>query len=305
MLNELFVGAYQGKSAREKENILEELYSETNLDDINIGSSLYLTLEASRPLEIDIHPDFRFLWGQDAKPLDAQVFSSFADEAGPRLDLALGWLLPVLEPRLQLRRLAVGGNRAILIVPDKAAMWIPNITGSAVAGVVSSQTWEEQNWQELEQRAAAFTNRNPTVDSLVAGPSRWLALALAEKDSLRKFLFAFFGLEILANKFLSRSRDLLIKSLGQNLASVPVDELLWPKIPDENAPQRNLVFAFAAMSTLICADTATEDTKHFRELAKLRNTLAHGDAGDLSSLPGAEAVALLAKYISAVAVRNE
>ena len=98
MLNELFVGAYQGKSAREKENILEELYSETNLDDINIGSSLYLTLEASRPLEIDIHPNFRFLWGQDAKPLDAQVFSSFADEAGPRLDLALGWLLPVLEP---------------------------------------------------------------------------------------------------------------------------------------------------------------------------------------------------------------
>ena len=304
MLNELFVGTYRDKSLREKENILEKLYSETHVDDLNIGNGLYLTLELSRPLEIEVDPEFRFLWVQSGT-LDTQDFSSFSDEAGPRLDAALGWLLPVIEPRLQLQRLVVGGNRAILIVPGKAAIWIPNVTGSAVAGVISAQTWEEQSWQELEQRANAFASRPPKIDSLVAGPSRWLTLALAEKDNLRKFLFAFFGLEILANKFISRSRDLLIKSLGENLANVPVEDLLWPKIPDENAPQRNLVFAFASMSTLICAESAIEDTKHFRELAKARNTLAHGDASALDSLPYSEAVALLAKYIKAVVAIEE
>jgi hypothetical protein len=125
-------------------------------------------------------------------------------------------------------------------------------------------------------------------------------LALAEKDSLRRFLFAYCGLEILANKFVSRNRGTLLTELKKDLNNAPIDELVWPKMPDENAPQHNLVFAFAAMATLVSRDTADSDTVSFRNIAKARNLLAHGDADALESLPGREAIDLLQRYLGAV-----
>jgi len=133
------------------------------------------------------------------------------------------------------------------------------------------------------------------VDSqLVNAPARWLTLSLGERDNWRKFLFAYCGLETLANKFIAASRPALIDTLRGQLPGAPVEELLWPET------RQSLVFAFAAMSTVVNPEMAESDMVLFRAISKARNALAHGATEDLTDLPAADAVTLLRRYLVAV-----
>lgn len=126
-------------------------------------------------------------------------------------------------------------------------------------------------------------------------------MSLGEKDVVRKFLFAYCGLEMLANKVVSRWRPSLIEALGSEIPGAPVSDLLWPIAQDDRYTDRSLIFSFAAMATLVSRDSATTDTAIFRMIAKARNNLAHGSSAELDRLPHGEATALLLQYLRAVA----
>ncbi|HEY2281629.1 MAG TPA: hypothetical protein VGI00_24990 [Streptosporangiaceae bacterium] len=298
----MFVGEYSDKTAEEKEEILRSYYTEANLDDLEIDNDrLYLTIEISRPYSINVNTQYKFLWGADTnEELDPAPLMKFANEAGPLLDSAVGWILNSTRVHLNLGRLILGDSRAVLVLPGKAAVRVVRTVANAHAGTISLSGWDNLPWDDFDRHIAGFISRPQGLDSLIATPSRWLALASGETDAVRKFLFAFFGLEVLANKYISKHRTALVDELSARIGSVPISELLWPTMPDENAPNRNLVFAFTAMATLVRPDTADRDTQSFREVAKARNSLAHGDADELDNLPVGQTVRLLVDYLLAV-----
>jgi len=303
MLNDVFANAYHGMSINEREAVISTLYAETSLDDLNIGDTLYLTIEIRRPTSIEVNDQFHFLWGAGAAAVEADALNELTEEGAPLLDIIAAWILPTLSRRgLSITRKVWGDDRAILVLPERAAIWMPRLSGSANAIAITAGNWRDQNWTDLESALATFIARPTHIDALIQKPSRWLNLAMGETDAVRRFLFAYCGLEVLANKFVAKFRDRIKQTIGDSLPGVPVGELLWPSLPDENAPQRNLVFAFAAMATLVKRDGADTDTDLFRRISRARNMLAHGDADDLSNLPVGEAVALLTRSLESAVV---
>jgi hypothetical protein len=63
-----------------------------------------------------------------------------------------------------------------------------------------------------------------------------------------------------------------------------------------------LVFAFAALASMLTRDTPASDTILFRRIAKERNFLAHGRGSErLAELPAREAMDLFRRYLALVA----
>jgi hypothetical protein len=297
-----FTGAYRDIPVDQLEGEIAALEGQWNLDDLKIGNGLHLTLEMRRTVSLQVHTGRRYLWdGEGGSSPDAREFEEFAKEAAPTLDVAMAWLLPSLGNRLQLSRLVAAGRRAYLLASGKAALTMPEVKVTAKGGVVSADDWAEQTWQQLADSLHACPSHLAEARELLAVPSRWLSLSLGEDDPVRRFLFAYCGLEVLANKVVSRWRSALIESLRRDLPGVPVGELLWPMSQDDRYPERNLVFRFAAAATLLSRESAEVDTDFFRTIAKRRNNLAHGSANDLEELPHADAVALLQRYVRAIA----
>ena len=139
--------------------------------------------------------------------------------------------------------------------------------------------------------------------ALLRTASRWLWAALAEdEDRLRRFLFAFFGLEVLVNKTWSRVKTAVISELSADLGGFPVEELMWPTGRDESyTPERNLTFKFTLLAVALSRPTAPEDVATFKTLAAARNKLAHGAAESIELLPSNETISLLRRYLSLVA----
>ena len=132
--------------------------------------------------------------------------------------------------------------------------------------------------------------------------TRWFTAALGEdKDKLRRFQFAFFGLEILANKVGKDVEEAVVSDLSAELG-VPVTHLVWPSPRESDSPWRNLTFRFAMMALRVHRDSAAEDIKRFNALAQQRNGLAHGQSADedLKALPDNEAISLLQRYVAGV-----
>jgi hypothetical protein len=300
VLNTMFGNTYADKSVDERENLIASLEAEVDVTDLNLDDGLFLTLELRRPRTVESNDTRHFLWVQDPGGLDLAVMRGFAAEAEPLLDASMAWLLPTLSPRLGLGAQIVPGHRVFLAAPGKAAICLPEITGSARAHVVG-QGWQELPWGAMRSALETYASRSKSLTGPLAVPARWLSLGRGEEDSLRKFLFAFVGLEVLANKHASRSRKALVTTLGKEAAGLPFEELMWPSMPDENAPDRNLVFKFAAMAAVVSRVSAAEDVAQFRRLAKARNSLAHGEITDLDNLPGIEALTLLERYVALVA----
>lgn len=296
-----FTGAYMNMSVEELESAVAALEGQWSLDDLEIGHGLHLAIEIRRAVPLMVNPTRRYLWDDDGSRPDERDFDAFAAEAGKILDSAMAWLLPSLGDGMQLSRLVVPGKQAYLLTPGKAALTMPKLVGSAKGGVVSASTWAEQSWQQLADTLDAYPSRMTEARKLLASPARWLALSLGEKDAVRKFLFAYCGLETLVNKVISLWQPALVESLSKELRGAPVTELLWPNAQDDQYPHRNLVFRFAATATLVSRDSAEADTTIFRMIAKKRNGLAHGSVDDLDALPHAEATALLQRYIRFVA----
>jgi hypothetical protein len=117
-------------------------------------------------------------------------------------------------------------------------------------------------------------------------------------------LFSFLGLEILASKAEVRLRESVTSSLSQELEWLPIGDLMWPSVRDDDYPYRNLVFRFALLAVALSRETAVDDVSTFKRLAKTRNDLAHGAADEIDELPANECVSLLHRYVSLAAAAD-
>lgn len=302
VLDNLFGNAYAGMSLAERREVLAAQEAEQDIEEFK-GYVTFLAIEASRPVTVMGHPSARFLWIAAGAPR-ADEFESFEREASTTFDGLGAWLLPTVEPSLEMGPILLGGARAYLVAQGKAATAIPRMTGSGRPSV-TGPGWPTLPFEALQSKLATYQRNSTQIDRHLTSASHWLALALAEEDHLRQFVFAYGGLEVLVQKAQARVRDLLRTDLEREVPTLPFRELLWPDKSDELEPDRNLVFKFASLASVVSPSTATADTAQFKMIAKVRNHLAHGSAEDPESVPVREVVKLLCAYLAATATAIE
>ncbi|MCP4308706.1 MAG: hypothetical protein GY788_28295 [bacterium] len=302
-LASIFGGQHADKTPAEVEQVIDELYAETEDVEKAIRGSypLWVTLELARPLRLRVHPDARHRWLRDPL-ITSELLTDFAENASKFLDVTIARLLPSLGDSLDPERQLFGRRRAYLLADGKAPMATPTFDMKIGSAHVSTAGWADLPFGDLAASLASLSTPNEETDKLVRSASRWLQAAMAESDDqLRRFLFAFFGLEILSNKVGSRVEASVVADLSAEL-TLPLEHLVWPAPKEADSPWRNLTFRFSMVAIRVSRETAAADVAEFKELAAWRNKLSHGSAAeeDLKELPAASSIALLRRYVALV-----
>lgn len=282
-------GAFLGGTSEEKRRLVADRGQAVDVASLKNRFPLYISLELRREL---------------TDPLETEAIKiaieSFGAEASLFLDGAVGLILASLSDQLTPDALVIADRRAFLLRQGEPATTIPRSGGSAEMSVKMAEGWGQLPFKAIEATLRQLAKTRNAGDE-TRDASRLLCLALEHRDdSLRRFLFSFVGLEIMANRLGKRLRTRVAAKLDTELRSVPIDVLLWPVMPDEDAPYRNLTFRFACLAVALGGGEAKNDVGRFKELSKVRNDLAHS-GGDIGASTARECSSLLLKYIAIVA----
>jgi len=301
-LETMFGNEHAAKSMEEREAYAAEALERQDLSEVIRGTyPTWITVELSRSEPMMVRPDFRHLWASDHEAM-LRSMRAFEADAATALDLATARLLPALGDRLQPAKLAFRRLSAYALVPGRPGFSVPALSGGVGYAQVAGKGWDDLPFDAVEA-AITGSSRFPARDkNLLEHPARWLWAALAETDNLRRFLFAFLGLEVLANKASKALKQVVAANLEQELG-FPVEQLLWPSPKEADSPWRNLAFNFAISAVHLARSSAGPDIDKFQELARVRNGLAHGrwNSGDEDKLPAWEAIELLMRYVALLA----
>ncbi|ALE06262.1 hypothetical protein AL755_13655 [Arthrobacter sp. ERGS1:01] len=181
----------------------------------------------------------------------------------------------------------------------KGPTFVPRLEmGAPIVSV--GREWAEISAGLLDQVVEKARPLIELGDRAITAPARWLTAARREPDDpFRRFMFAFFGLEMLAAKFYKADGKRTVKGI-ESTVNIPLTELFWPLPDDESRdPWRRTMFKFAIMAVAL-SDRAREDIDSFRPLMKSRNEIAHGSNVDIQTLPATEAEALFGRYLGLV-----
>lgn len=304
-LDAMFGGGHAGLSLDEREQKAAEVMAEMEGDELKRLKGpvqTWLTLEVSRPITVQTRPGHHHLWLATAAEEWLPELKRFAEQASDYLVVAAARLLPSLGERLRPSKLLYAQRRAYLLVPGKPGVTHPVLTSPPAHLLLAGTGWDEVPRGDIDGVLKSLASRSPAGAELLQTASRWLWAALAEDDMLRRFQFAFFGLEVLTNKLAKKMRTDVATTISTELG-FPVEQLFWPTPEDPDTPRRNVVFNFAVMTIGLARRGAGEDIERFRALVKVRHKLSHGnwnEADDLV-LPGSQAIELLQRYLSLAA----
>lgn len=230
------------------------------------------------------------------------ALQAFGDAALPLLDETTGWLTAELGSTAPLNRLVYGLRARVFVhLPGRDAFALPEI-GSSVHDSVEANGWTELSGKAMSSWLSGVGSGKSKASSLTSTATHWLTAALAEeKDALRRFLFAYLGLEVLTHKVAKAIEVQAIDDLATR-TGLPMNQLAWPSANQEDRPQRNIVFRFAVIAAHLSASSVTQDVEVFRELTRKRHDMAHGNAraDDIENLPATKAIELLRRYIGVV-----
>lgn len=243
----------------------------------------WLSIRLSRPLRVRAR---QRVLGWLVEPEDAlKMQSDFDKEGGEYLDGVVAKLFS-LPAELNIGLVRYNDRRGFLVAPGRAAMRKPQFEVSINdAGIIVGTSWASAPTHALETLVERLPKGKP-INRFTAVPARWLSSALTEQDDLRRFVFAFAGLEILCTAAEKKARPLLLTRLSGADSALPVKELLWPSKSDDFA-DRNLVFRFAAMASVYSPATTRLDVASFARMNKARNDMFHG-----SGNPGTASTAI-------------
>lgn len=302
LMNSMFGDQYRAKSAPECQSIIEALMGEQEDLEKKVrgGFPMWISLEVARPVCLLADPTAEFRWLRD-KSITADVLKTFAADANDFLDVATAWILPVLGDNLRPDRVTLGRRRTYIVGEGRQALGLPDLSASG-SGYAVTSGWSKLPLSDLLAALESSPRAGTPGWELVRTAARWLTAALLEEeDVLRRFQFAFFGLEVLANKVGKRVEDSVIADLTAEVG-LPVRHLVWPAPSDDGSPSRNITFRFAVMAVRVARHNADADIAQFRELAKERNRLSHGSVTDdgIENLPADQAIELLRHYLQLV-----
>ncbi len=257
----------------------------------------WLSIRLSRPLRVRAR---RGVLAWLAEPEDAlRMLSDFDKDGGEYLDGVVAKLFS-LPAELNIGLVRYNDRRGFLVTPGRAAIREPQLKLSINdAGVIVPTSWASAPTDALETLVERLPKGKP-IGRLTAVPARWLSAALMENDDLRRFVFAFAGLETLCTAAEKSARSRLLTGLSGADPALPVKELLWPSKSDDFA-DRNLVFRFAAMATVYSSATAKVDVASFARINRARNDMFHGSENSVDRNLSIECQSLLRKYVGLLA----
>jgi len=265
------------------------------------GQGLWVTLQISRPIEV---PDTgtRYAWVTSREAL--RFSEEFELEAERHLDAVAAYVSHALGD-MRFDRTLVGNNLAYFMAPGK----MPFSFGRSQVFPVTvslSRDWKSLPVADITNTLEAAKSVPPRTLKGISSAARLLWLAKAEEDALRRFLFAFVGLELLVNAFVTSSvRDEVVSLLKIETSGLPVEGLFWPTThSDKDYPWRNLAFKFSLMTIALSRTTAADDVELFKMLNKARNSIAHGSASESDTYPSRECIELFDRYLTLAYART-
>lgn len=308
-LTSVFGNAHSGLSIETQRDRLAEYEVAATSNEFESFPS-FLTLEVCRPITLLGHPSARFLWMSDDS-LTKEDVATFETTSSTLFSDVFAGLLPILGTSLQVDRIVFGGRvRAYVVADGKAPVKFSRFSLSGNLTFLPNEGWNNLPFTAIDAMLSYYASNAASISPYLREPSRWLAAAYTEEDTVLRFMFGFLGLEVLVDKMLSRTGTIREKILCEFQESpYPIKELLWPSASDENKdqwPDRNLVFKFAALASVVRKASAIDDTNRFKKFHKFRNELVHGNIENVDSLPAKEVIVLLREYVTAtmVAIRS-
>jgi hypothetical protein len=266
----------------------------------------WLTVSVKRSIELSFLSNGELDWGPNIEQI-GDAMQKFAEEGNPLLDCAVASVIGAAEG-LNIRHLRFSERRPYLTAPGKAAITIPNpqmtIKDSGII-VGRNDGWAVAPTGQIVAAIASIVSVAITknVSKLIGQPVSWLCSAMGEEeDDLRRFTFAFAGLELLVTQVEKNSRSELVKLIESLDENLPVTDLLWPST-SEDFVWRNLVFRFAVTAVIYSPSTAKADVAAFRPIARARNDMFHGSEQTITRELSVACTELLRKYVSLVAAR--
>lgn len=127
----------------------------------------------------------------------------------------------------------------------------------------------------------------------------WYLNTVNETDQWKIFLWSFWGLEVLSKKYQDRYYDKIKGDTPTEQGLISDGHSFGAHVLQSLLPEKSrvpLIASFAIMSTILNPNNSNLDTKHFKKLVKLRNSLSHGQAIDESQLPAHQIQLLFHKY---------
>ena len=232
--------------------------------------SLRRRLAAPPGLADDLH------WAEE-RPWLMEALTRFEEAGNIYLDAVIPYLVTPMWP-MNFGRLLYGERRAFCTSPGRPAYMTPRFTLSIADW--GAQVTRVGGWSALptDALASALTTL-PTgrkAGPLTAAPAECFLLAAAEQDPVRQFVFAFAGLDMLANAVASKRRERLVKALEMLDEQLPAAQLLWP----EAGRDRGLPFKIAAMVYLYSPGSTNVDVAQAVRLTKFRNEMFHSSRAD-------------------------
>lgn len=266
----------------------------------------WLTICVKRSTEISSLGNEEFDWGPDVERI-VGAMQRFEGEGNLVLDRAVASVIGASEG-LNVRHLRFADKRPLLSAPGKASIMIANPQMSIKdSGVIVGRN---DGWAvaPVDRIAAAISSIASTaitknVSKLIGQPMSWLGSAMGEEeDDLRRFTFAFAGLELLVTQVEKNSRSELIKAIEGLDENLPVTDLLWPSTSDDFV-WRNLIFRFAVTAAIYSPSTAKADVAAFKPIARARNDMFQGSEQTITREISIACTELLRKYVALVAAR--
>lgn len=232
--------------------------------------SLKRRLTAPPLLADDLH------WAEES-PWLMKALGRFEETGNTYLDAVIPYLITPMWP-MNFGRLLYGERRAFCTSPGRPAFMTPRFTLSVAdwgAQVTRVGGWSALPTGELAAALADLPSGR-RAGPLTAAPAGCFLLAAAEQDPVRQFVFAFAGLDMLANAVASKRRERLVTALERLDEQLPATQLLSP----EAGRDRGLPFKIAAMVYLYSPNSTGDDIAEATRLTTLRNELFHSSRAD-------------------------
>lgn len=263
-------------------------------DRLTTRFGLWVTIELRRSVVLIDSTGSKYEWVDVAQAME--LSESFEEEAQRHLDL-VGTFVAAGLSHMDLSE-AISTSRVVFTAPGKAPCALPRVEAGPVT-VSVGRAWSSLPLEELTRTLTLAKQMQLSHAAPVGAAARWLWAAKAVRDDrMRRFFFSFFGIEVLVGRMAATMKHAAIEKLKTKAGPLPFEELIWPKVQDEDAnPWRNLVFRFAVMALVLAEDDAGDDTSKFRDCARARNRMAHGGEMDPDTLPDGQCLRLLAKYV--------
>ena len=300
----IFTG--QQITADQRLEMYREDFSKVQIGEFENPYVAWLTVRMKRSVELTLPTEGELTWGINMEAI-ANAMQTFEEQGNPMLDCAVASVIGASEG-LSIRHLRFAERRPYLTAPGKAAITIPNpqlrIQDSGII-IGRGGGWATAPTGQITAAISSIVSTSITqmVTKLIGQPMSWLCSAMSEEeDDLRRFTFAFAGLELLATQVEKNSRDELIGMIESLDGNMPAVELLWPST-SEDYVWRNLVFRFAVMAAIYSPSTARADVAAFKPIARARNDMFHGSEQTITREISVSCTELLRRYVGLVATR--